>query len=461
VHQRNNNIANEFEVKMFDKNLETYNTVQKNIFLSGIFKGLKILFNFIQVPVTLGMIGTEEYGIWLTIFSIINFISVMDIGIGSGFKNKLVDALTISNTVYAKQLISTTYILVGFIYGLVVLLFIVTSNYINWYDLLNLSKQVRDITYIVNIAFVFIALNFVVNLHNQFLSSIQRNSYADIIGAAIEAIILIILLFIKYSEIRPTLLSIVMVYSVVPFMVQLLANIYTFTHPYHKLMPSFYAFDKSVVNDVLGLGLKFFVIQVAGLIMFQSQQLFIAQKLGMEAVTTFQLNYRYFGFSFVLVAIFTTPYYVTITKAFAQKNIDTLTSSIQTLTKIWAAIVIIMVVMLCVSPYVFSIWLDNKVSIPITLSILTVLWLIFHHWCNIYMSILSSVSVLNLQVIVAIIEAILSIFLVSHFDTQYGLLSLPLTNITILFVNTIILYFQVQNLKLKSKNMFPKKLYKV
>jgi O-antigen/teichoic acid export membrane protein len=424
--------------------------IYKNTLLSAFAKALRIILNFIQVPITLSMIGVREYGIWLTIFSVINFISVMDIGIANGFKNKLVEALSIPDKIKAKQIVSTTYVLVAVIYGIIALLFISLSNQINWYKLLNISRSVPDINSIINIAFAFIALSFIANLFNQFLSAMQRNSYADVLGTVTEGIILVLLLTIKYIHIEPTLLKIVIIYSCVPFVVLFIANIYAFNYPYRDLRPSMYAFKRSTIKDIAGLGIKFFVIQVAGLIIFQTQILFIAKRFGTDSAAVFQLNYRYFSFSLILIAIFATPYYAMITKAYAQKNTTILRQSIRNLTKIWVGVVVTMLLMLCFSPYVFTIWLGNKVSIPLELSVLTVVWFIFHHWCVIYCSILTSVNRLNLQVFVAVLEAICSILLINYFAQNYQLLSVPLTNITILFVNSIILYFQVRKLKFQN-----------
>ena len=66
---------------------------KKNITVSFISKAISILIGFIIVPLTLSYIGEVEYGIWLTIASIISWFSFFDIGLGNGLRNKLAEAL--------------------------------------------------------------------------------------------------------------------------------------------------------------------------------------------------------------------------------------------------------------------------------------------------------------------------------------------------------------------------------
>ena len=58
------------------------NIVQnKNIVFGIAFKGISIFLNFLIVPILILFLGKVEYGVWITIFSIVNWIFTFDLGI--------------------------------------------------------------------------------------------------------------------------------------------------------------------------------------------------------------------------------------------------------------------------------------------------------------------------------------------------------------------------------------------
>ena len=62
--------------------------IKKNIAGSFLVKGLNIVISLLLIPITLNILDPVKYGIWITIFSIVNWFNMMDIGIGNGFRNK-------------------------------------------------------------------------------------------------------------------------------------------------------------------------------------------------------------------------------------------------------------------------------------------------------------------------------------------------------------------------------------
>ena len=68
-------------------------TIKKNIFWSLIIKGISILVSLMLVPMTLGYVSVEIYGVWLTISSILHWLTYMDVGFTLGLKNRLAEAL--------------------------------------------------------------------------------------------------------------------------------------------------------------------------------------------------------------------------------------------------------------------------------------------------------------------------------------------------------------------------------
>ena len=58
-------------------------TIKKNILGSFAVKGVSILVSLALIPLTLGYVSSEIYGIWLIISSILHWLVYMDVGFTS------------------------------------------------------------------------------------------------------------------------------------------------------------------------------------------------------------------------------------------------------------------------------------------------------------------------------------------------------------------------------------------
>ena len=70
-------------------------TVKKNIVASLAIKGVSIFVSLMLVPMTLGYVSNEMYGIWLTLSSVMMWLGFFDVGFTLGLKNKLAEAIAL------------------------------------------------------------------------------------------------------------------------------------------------------------------------------------------------------------------------------------------------------------------------------------------------------------------------------------------------------------------------------
>ena len=98
--------------------------IGKNVLLLGLFQSISIISSFLLVPMTINYISTSQYGIWLTISSIVGWFSLVDIGLGAGLRNRLTEALAKHDTVLASKYVSNTYLMLGIIVLFLFFLFV-------------------------------------------------------------------------------------------------------------------------------------------------------------------------------------------------------------------------------------------------------------------------------------------------------------------------------------------------
>ncbi|MBD3842671.1 MAG: polysaccharide biosynthesis protein, partial [Campylobacterales bacterium] len=85
-------------------------------------------------------LGVEHYGVWSTLLSIVSWVVLFDIGIGNGLRNKISESLAKENKQEAHNYISTAYTIVGAISVMLILIFLLASEYIPWQKVFNITS---------------------------------------------------------------------------------------------------------------------------------------------------------------------------------------------------------------------------------------------------------------------------------------------------------------------------------
>jgi O-antigen/teichoic acid export membrane protein len=73
------------------------------------------------------------------------------------------------------------------------------------------------------------------------------------------------------------------------------SSLWFYNHEYRKYAPSFRYVKFSYARDLMSLGFKFFFIQIASIVIYQTSNIIIAQLFGPEQVTPFNIAYKYFN----------------------------------------------------------------------------------------------------------------------------------------------------------------------
>ena len=110
---------------------------KKNIIASFFLKGISILINLILIPLTIDYLNPTNFGIWITLTSIIAWFNYFDIGLGNGLRNKLAAAKAKGDIELGQVYISTTYALITIIAVVFFILFTIINPFLNWGEIFN------------------------------------------------------------------------------------------------------------------------------------------------------------------------------------------------------------------------------------------------------------------------------------------------------------------------------------
>jgi len=435
--------------KFFSQGHERSIKAKKNILGLLLLKGGSIAIGFFLVPLTINYVNPTRYGIWLTLSSIVAWLSYFDIGFGHGLRNKFTEALAKGEDEEAKIYVSTTYFSLSVIMAFILVLFLVVNPFLNWSDILNSPSTMRaELSTLALIVVVFFCLQFVFRLITTVLTANHEPSKASLLHF-LGSFFSLIIIYILTKTTSGNLLYLGAVLSITPVLIMLVSGIWFYNSSYKKFAPSFRYFRFKYVKQLMNLGAQFFIINISVLLMLSTDNIVITQLLGPEQVTVFTMAYKLFTAISMVYLLIITPLWSAYTDAYTKGDFDWIKKTIKMTKKIWLALSVLTLFVLLISPWFYEIWVP-EVSVPFSLSVAMSTYVIGYIWLNIYTFLLNGMGKIRLQLYVSVIASILYIPLVIFLGKLWGLVGITIIS-TFFFVVTGAIYaIQVKKLLNKS-----------
>jgi O-antigen/teichoic acid export membrane protein len=414
---------------------------KKNILGSFVVKGASILISLLLVPLTLNYLSPYEYGVWLTLSSILTWINYFDIGLTNGLRNKLAGTFATGNRSLGQIYVSTTFFLLTAIMTVCFLLFLLLQPVINWSSILNVAPgMVQNLNSIILIAFGFFCLSLIFKLTGIILIADQRPATNDLITLVGSALTLIII-YVLVRTTQGSLQKVILTFTAIPAFVLVLTYPILFAKRYRYLQPSVQAVRLEYTKDLMGLGVQFFLMQIFSIILFSSSNLIIAHILGPEHVTPYNIVFKYFSFVTLLFNLIITPMWSATTEAFAKEDYAWITKGLHSMLKIWGLSVGGVILMTLGARFVYPVWIGQSVIIPFMLTLLMGIYTIIWLWSVCFSTFLYGIGKLRLQLVNITIVAILFIplaILLTRLLGIYGIvIALALSNLSGAILNPI------------------------
>lgn len=408
------------------------------------FRGGSIALQFILVSLTINYLKSDSYGVWLTLSSLVGWIAIFDIGIGNGLRNKLSESLAQNDLRTSKIYVSTTYAIIGFIAVILMILYFICSSFINWQSVFNSNFIPETELYnVISIVCICFLLKFVADIINIVAAAFQMVSISSIL-LFISNICLTGAVWILTKNTGANLVLLALCLSLIPVIVSIVATLYLFSKQFKTVSPSLKAIDFKESKSIMSLGSQFFILQIITLVIFQTDNILIAQLFHPSDVTDFNISYKYFSVITILFTIILTPYWTAFTEAYYKKEYDWIKTTINTLIKYWFLSIIVLLVMVFCAEFLIKLWVGNSVIVSLPLSICICLYVIILNWNAIFANFLNGVGKIRLQIFLALIAGAINIpvcfLLVKYF--KMGLYAMPLSNFISLSLGAFFGYIQ-------------------
>jgi O-antigen/teichoic acid export membrane protein len=327
------------------------------------------------IPIVINYLGTERYGLWLTISSIAGYILLLDFGISSAALNKLTKFYTEKENKSADKYIFSNLV---FFTAVSFLIFIITISVVpnlDWVILMKLKTFTNAKE--INGALVICISMFLIKLSTIIILKIP---YAMQNGVLSETSLLIgnilsflaIILCIKYDlGLMPLIISITSGHVT--------AAIIVVTYLRIKKKINFYRPKKGefieAIKDIRKTGLHFILIQLSSILITSSQFSILAFFHGAENVTSYGILFQIMIALQTPVAVLQQPLW----SKFVQLDILNKRSTIKDIlikylnyTLAYSAFVALFLIFIL--PYVLPIVINEPLEIPLKLRIGFAIW---------------------------------------------------------------------------------------
>lgn len=429
------------------------NLIRKNIIISFCIKIWSALVQLLMVPLTLQCLGVYENGLWLTISSLLIWIDNLDIGLANGLRNKLAVHLALGEKIEAQKTVSSTFYMLVLLFIPIIFLINIWIFCVDTYQFFNVDSDiVNNLNVILHVSAILVCTTFIFKFIGNFYMALQLPAINNALNTLGQTIALLGVVVLYVTGIH-SLLCVALINTISPLIVYVVAYPITFYKKYPDLCPHISMVSKSSMKSLATTGIKFFVLQIAGVVLFMSTNILISRFFSPELVTPYQIAYRYFMVLQLIFVIICAPYWTATTDAYKKNDFEWIKKSNKLLDKMMTSLFIIAFFMVIFARPIYTIWIGdaNAVSLPMTVIVAVYVMILVASMR--YSYILNGFGTLRLQLIMTIIAAVLYIPLATLVcsyknNLNYLLYVMCAVNLPGLLVN-IVQYYKIVNRRAK------------
>jgi len=423
--------------------------VKQNIIISFFIKGISVIISLLLVPVTIGYVNAELYGVWITVASVMTWVNVLDLGFTQGLKNKLTEALANSDYERGRTLVSTTYLMMFVIFLPVCFVIQLLIPLVDWAGVLNVNPDYsRDVTIVMHVVIALACLQMIANVIVSVIAAFQRVALSNSFSVIGNIISLLIILLIR-RLLPPSLLALSLTLGAMPIIVTIVASFILFKGKFSCVAPSYKSVNKEYIKELFNLGYKFFIINIQVLVLYLSTNMIMSNVSSPIEVTRYNIAYRLLSISMMAYTIITSPLWPAYTDAYTRGDYDWMKHTRNRMMKVLFASILICAIMVATSGFLYKVWIGNEVDVPIQMTLLVALYVSIYCWQNLNGTIIVAMSKVKLNVIILTIGMLAHLplsFTLSKWIGCYGVI-VSMTSITFIYA----LFYQIQVNKLLNK----------
>ena len=304
----------------FDLSSSRYGRILKAVCSGTAARVLSSGLTLVSLPLAVRYLGAERYGVWATVATTAVWINLLDLGIANTLTNHISRAYALDDKRSAARYFTNALLLTCAVAISVGISLAWLLPRIDWLRLFNISGNLSavEIRDTVAIACALTLLALPCNLVSKLLAGYQelhRNNYAVAIGSLANLGGLALGVALRVSM---PVLFLMSAGGLTLATVMNLILVVGRQKPW--LLPRASLLDRPAMSELLSSGSPFFLIQVAAVVVFSSDNLIVSHYLGASAVTPYSVTWRVVGLGAVLQSLIFPALWPAYAEAYARHD---------------------------------------------------------------------------------------------------------------------------------------------
>lgn len=390
------------------------------------------------LPLTLRSLRDERWGTWATVSVTIGWFHLLDLGLGASLRNKLGTAFGNGDPAVARRFVSSALAFLGCVALAGAIASAIAVPLVPWRAVFAAGPEVSDaelrgtVTVLLAAAVLQLPLSIVSTVYVAHQET-DRIAIWDMFGGLASLVAVAVAV-----AMRTDLVGLALASLVPPLAVQLLNGVLLFRKRRPELRPRRSEASLASLRDTLALGLRFWVIQLAAVAVYQSDNLVIMQLMGPAKVTEYAVATRLVSAGIALHALVVAPLWPAYTEAHARGDVDWIRARLRTTVRgSLAAGSLFAVGMVVAGPEVIRLWLAPE-HLP-TRELLAWLgaWLLLYVWQSCFAMLLNGLGSVHLLSRIAVFGAALNVALCVFCGRRWGLTGIAIANVLTLLIGAV------------------------
>lgn len=391
--------------------------------ISTIFsKFITTLIMIVSVPLTINYLGTERFGLWMTISSVLLILNPFaDLGLGVSYMNKISESAGKQNRDLARKFTSNAFFIVSVVAFVILLLFLLLNPLFNWTEFFKLKTAlaVSQVHEAMTALIILFAIGLPLVIVEKFQEGNQEGYFSNLWQSIGTLMSLGGICVVVYFQLGLTAL----IYATLGFTIlsRLLNFIFQFYFKKKWAAPKVKDIDLSIIKSLLKTGMIFFVMDVFQVIGYSSDNFVISNILGVSAVALYGVVQKLSLLALIFGA-FTSSLWPAYTEALARGDYIWVKRTIKKtiIINLGLGILIGVFITTCGSWIIYK-WTGGRLLPSISLLLGFSFFIIVNGLVGAFSIIFNSSFILKWQVPLIIVSAISSIILKIFLCNSYGI----------------------------------------
>ena len=386
------------------------NKIIKTVSMGVYAKAVGILVSFAMVPIAVGYLGVEQYGMWIAVSSLIAMLSFADGGVGSALVNMVSQATGVNSNKTLKTIVSSGFYVLVAIALAGGVFFLLLYPYVSWDWILGLSEgEGRSDTLSL---ILIVGLGFFIGMPGSVVGNVQRGLQDGNVEAFWSAKGQLLALLFVYIAIRMDLGIVGFAYAYIlgPLVAAFMNSCIYFLYKRKDLFPSLSFIRTDDIKAVMGIGGLFFILQTTAVIQIKADNVIIANMLGPAAATQYAICMQLFLVVPMVMGLIWTPLWPAYREALASGDVMWIKRVFYRSIKLALAVgVPASIVLVLLGQQIITLWVGESVIPSVLLLIGGGIWMLMLIGGSAMAVLLNGLQVVKAQIIVALSAAVLNI----------------------------------------------------